>query len=202
MCLLQPFNEPAELAILFKRRIDQNEPALFLWGQMGAKRQPSVQFQNASLEIAVEEYLQGLRILRMKLDRRQPVLLAQKPPGDQWRAGIGLDLAGSVVQPGSVEIRTKQRRDFGCEGLACKPADAAEPLAGPCCLLGRQIVQADAGMRVDDPERRVLALQIFDDTRQRDVLDDVGKISRVIGMPVVHEGSGSVSKRDGAHEIF
>ena len=44
-------------------------------------------------------------------------------------------------------------------------------------------------MRVDDPERRVLALEIFDDARQHDVLDDVGKIPGVIGVPVVHRVS-------------
>ena len=83
----------------------------------------------------------------------------------------------------------------GGKRLAGKPADAVEPLAGLSRLVRRQIVEADAGMRVDDPERRVLALEVFDDARQHDVLDDVGEIPGVIGVPVVHENASLPRKR-------
>ncbi|EPF84290.1 hypothetical protein L273_00701 [Brucella abortus B10-0091] len=41
-------------------------------------------------------------------------------------------------------------------------------------------------MGIDDAKGLLLALQIFDDTGQDDVLDDICKISRVIGVTVIH----------------
>jgi hypothetical protein len=42
-------------------------------------------------------------------------------------------------------------------------------------------------MRIDHAERFVFFLQVLKDRHQRDMLDDVGKVSRVIGVPVVHD---------------
>ena len=43
-----------------------------------------------------------------------------------------------------------------------------------------------AGMRVDDAERLVLLLQLFDQPRQHRVLQHVGVVPRMIGVTVVH----------------
>ena len=41
-------------------------------------------------------------------------------------------------------------------------------------------------MGVDDPERRILALEIGDDLGQHRVLEHIGEIARMIAVAVIH----------------
>lgn len=48
-----------------------------------------------------------------------------------------------------------------------------------------QIVLPGAGVRVEIGKRRLLCLECFQASNQNDVLENVGKISGVIGVPVI-----------------
>jgi hypothetical protein len=67
-----------------------------------------------------------------------------------------------------------------------EPADAIAPFAGAAGSLACQIVDADAGMAVEDAERRRLGLEALNHPGEHDVLQDVGMISGVKGVAVVH----------------
>ena len=41
-------------------------------------------------------------------------------------------------------------------------------------------------MRIDDPKRLVLQLQVFDQPHQHRMLDDIGEIAGVKGVAIVH----------------
>ena len=76
--LIERVGHAVELARLLEGRVDQHQPAPFLGRQLRAERQPAVELQHPRLDVAGEELPEFGRILWMKLDREQPVLLAQK----------------------------------------------------------------------------------------------------------------------------
>ena len=53
-------------------------------------------------------------------------------------------------------------------------------------LLAGEIVDAGAGMGIDDAKRGLLVLQIGEHAHQHDVLDDVGKTAGMKGVTIVH----------------
>ena len=67
-----------------------------------------------------------------------------------------------------------------------QPADAVAPFLRLAGLGAGEIVAAGAGMGVDDAEGRRLVAQMHQHAAQHRVLDDVGEISGVIGVAVVH----------------
>ena len=69
-----------------------------------------------------------------------------------------------------------------------QPRDSGQPFAAARRLLAAEIVNACAGMGVDDAKRRRLLLQIGQDADQHDVLDDVGEVAGMEGVAIVHDG--------------
>jgi hypothetical protein len=59
-------------------------------------------------------------------------------------------------------------------------------------------------MGVDNPKRLFLLLQVLDDARQHRMLDDIGKVSGVIGVAVVHAAglSAAIRLADGCNNCF
>ena len=113
--------------------------------------------------------------LGMQLAADQPVRRPQQRPDQRRRAGI---------QPDPVDQRDigRQRQRRAVE----QPPDARPPLPGAPGGPAVQVVAAGAGMRVQDGDRRVLALQGADQPNQQRVLHAVGEIPGVVGMAVVH----------------
>lgn len=54
---------------------------------------------------------------------------------------------------------------------------------------------AGAGVAVDHPERRGLLLQVTENAYQHDVLDDIGEVSGVEGVLIIHPPSPSRRRR-------
>jgi hypothetical protein len=94
--------------------------------------------------------------------------------------------SGRVECRNSVQIRRQQHADLCGEARVEQTRDAIAPFSGPARLRPGEIVEAGAGMGVEDAERAWLAAQMRNDTRQRRMFDDVGEISRVKAVPVVH----------------
>ena len=65
-------------------------------------------------------------------------------------------------------------------------ADSAVPLAGLARFDAMQVIDPDAGMGIDDAKWLGLSLQMRNDAGERDVFQDIGMVSGVIGMAVVH----------------
>ena len=103
----QAVDQPREFAGFLEWRVDQHQPTLFLWRQVGAQRQPSVEFDDAGLEVAGEQPRQRMGIVGMLLDRRQPVLLAQEPARDQRRTRVGAQLGSRVLGADRLQVGGK-----------------------------------------------------------------------------------------------
>ena len=154
----EPVDEAVELALLLEGRIDQHQPALFLRRQMRAERQPAVELDGPDLEIAGEQRLQPLEVLAGAV--RSPTA-GPAAAGDGARSAASRDISRRRRR----DWRPSPRRDRAqAAPAACggklrlqQPADAVKPFAGLLRLLRRQIVEAGAGMGVDDAERLVLA---------------------------------------------
>src|SRR5690606_17422286 len=61
-----------------------------------------------------------------------------------------------------------------------------------------KVIGADAGMRVDVAKGGVLALKMLDHQRQHGMLLDVGEISGVIGVSIIHGAGLWAKSRAGA----
>ena len=70
-----------------------------------------------------------------------------------------------------------------------------EPFAAAARFVAFEIVEAGAGMGVDDAEGGRLLLQIGQDAHQHDVLDDIGEAAGVKGVTIVH--ARGLRHRDG-----
>jgi len=66
-------------------------------------------------------------------------------------------------------------------------SDAGLRLACARRLIAGQIVEPAPRMAVDHRKPRLLLFQVLEDRHQRDMLDDIGKIARVIAVTVVHD---------------
>ncbi len=125
---------------------------------------------------------------------------AHQLAGEQRAAGIARQRPPPGIEPPhDAEVRRQHFRGSRRKPRLHHAADPLAPFAGFLRRLGAEIVDADAGMRVDDAERRRLQLQVLDDERQHGVLDDVREISGVVGVAVVHgprlERAGAVLSR-------
>src|SRR5690606_28218208 len=130
------------------------------------------------------------RILRMQFQRGQKVLLAKKMPHDKRRTRIMTKLFAFVdgADGGEIGLQQFQRwlLDLPFLHRIHAAVDATCPFAGLPSLDTFQVIEADARMGVDDAKGLILALQIFDKTGHDDVLDDIRKISGVIGVTIIH----------------
>ena len=106
------------------------------------------------------------------------------------RAGVDFQSAAcrgaGIERRDGVEIGREQitrgLRQFGGEQLA----DAGAPFAGTARLGAGQIVKARPRMGIDHAEGGRLFLQVGDHARERRVLDDIGEISGMKRVAVIH----------------
>src|SRR5262249_15919587 len=116
----------------------------------------------------------------VKLARNEPVLLAQTPRQQKRRAGIALC---SHIGLNKIEIELEVwRRAAGLR----KPADPSLPFTGFLRFPGVEPVKPGPGMRIDETKAALFFLKIVQAENQDDVLDDIGEVSRVIGVAIVH----------------
>ena len=119
----------------------------------------------------------------MKLAGDQPVVVAQQGADEGRRAGIDLQ-AVRVEAADDVEITA------GCGNIRVDDAgNTVGRLAGLAGLDRGEVIEADAGMGVDDRERLRLPAQMFEQHDQHRVLEHLGVVARVIGVAVVHSCS-------------
>ena len=90
----------------------------------------------------------------------------------QWRDDPDIGLR-QLLRP-----RIKRRRK--------EPFDAASPFAAPRRRLARKIIKAASRMRLDKAQRRGLPAEVSQDSRQENMLEDIGEIAGVEIMRVVH----------------
>ena len=91
-----------------------------------------------------------------------------------------------IEGPDDVEIGLDQRQRGFRKSRLHHPRDAGQPFAAAARFVAGEIVDAGAGMGVDDAKGGRLFLQIDQDAHQHDVLDDVGEAAGVKGVTVVH----------------
>jgi hypothetical protein len=96
------------------------------------------------------------------------------------------DASLGVERLDRLEPGPQEGLEFGRQLGTGHPSDPFAPLAGLLRFGRRQVVEPDARMCVDDPERLVLALEIGDDLGQHRVLEHIGEIARVIAVTVIH----------------
>src|SRR5690606_470029 len=186
MRLAQPFDNPVELAFLLERRIDEDEPSLFLRREMCAESQPAIELHHPGLEITMEKRLKPVRIFRMEFNGGEAILAPKEMARQQRRTGIAFDRSFSIDRPDGVQIWREARCDGRRQGRPHKPPDASPPLTGFLRLGRRQVVQTDSGMRIEDPKGLVLEFQILNQAGDHHMLDDIREIAGVIGMAIVH----------------
>ncbi len=74
----------------------------------------------------------------------------------------------------------------GRRGLVFEAADPPLPFAGFRRLLRAKIVKPGSAMRIDDTERPFLFLEVVQTEDEDDVLDDIGEITGMIDVAIVH----------------
>ena len=78
------------------------------------------------------------------------------------------------------------RRQRCCRQVEEQPPDAGLVLAAALRLRLAQIVDAAAGVRVEEQEWGGLLLQVLDEHHEHDVLEHVREVAGVEGVAVVH----------------
>ena len=146
------------------------------------------------LNLGLERYLTG-RGLRLELAGDQPVLRPQQRLHQRRRAGIGTERARRIEGCDRVEIGREQRAQRRVELALHQKLDAVAPFQSLAGLHAAEIVEARAGMGVDDAERRRLVAQMCQHAAQRGVLHDVGEVAGVIGVSVVHRARPLTMRR-------
>ncbi|MNT03639.1 hypothetical protein D3C72_1381860 [compost metagenome] len=188
IALGEAVSEPLVLALDLEGRVDEDQATLFLRRQVSAERQPAIEFGDPALEVAIEEPVQCLVIIRVQLHRRQTVLRAKKHADELRRTGIARQLRTGVELANGRQIRFEDGGDRRRQVAREQPADAVAPLAGLLRLFARQIIKADTGMGVENPERLLLLLEIGDEPGEHRMLENIGEIACVVDVPIVHEG--------------
>jgi hypothetical protein len=92
----------------------------------------------------------------------------------------------AVERRDGVEIGREQVAHRRRERRGDNLADAVAPFSGAARLGAGQIVLTRPRMGIDDAEGRRLFLQVGDDACKRRVLDDIGEISGVERVAVIH----------------
>ena len=156
----------------------QHQPPARRWRQQLRRPGVAVGLFDGGVAEGGQCLFQQRRLLRMLLDGGQTILWPQQLRRDQGRAGIAA-AALHQRQIGGQRFRQIARHVH-------QPGDAAFRLAGLARLFARQVVQASAGMAVHHREGGILAAQVQEYPHQRDMLDDVGEISGVIAVAIVH----------------
>src|ERR1700719_1047189 len=85
-----------------------------------------------------------------------------------------------------VQIGSEQGAPSPFDAGAKEPPDAVAPFAAARGFGAGEIIETRSGMGIDRPKRRRLAAEMDKQARQHRMLDDVGEISSVKGMTVVH----------------
>jgi hypothetical protein len=80
------------------------------------------------------------------------------------------------------------------DGRVKQPADARAPFVAAQGLGPAEIVEAGAGMGVDNAERGGLLAQMHQHAHEHGVLDDIGEVAGVEGMAIVHAGGRVLGK--------
>ncbi len=88
--------------------------------------------------------------------------------------------------PGRNQLFCRARKWKRQAPLVVKASDAVAPLSGLRRLVRVKIIETDAGMKVQHPQRLFLLLQVLEDACQYDVFQYIGMISGVIGVAVIH----------------
>ncbi|MFK4584244.1 hypothetical protein ABIF83_007721 [Bradyrhizobium ottawaense] len=154
----------------------------------GRQRHPAVEVDHARLFVAAQHGDQRFPRLRLELAGDESVLRPEQAARNQRRARIGFELTLRIEGADDIEIGLYQRQGLVRQACLHQPRDAGQPFAAPARLVAVEIVEAGAGMGVDDAERPRLVLQIGDDARQHDVLDDIGEVAGVEGVTIIHGG--------------
>ena len=100
-------------------------------------------------------------------------------------AALSVD-RGDGAAPGSEHRLGAHRQRHRRAGFVIEPADAVAPFGGAAGGIACQIIDTDAGMVVQDAERRLLGFELFDHEGEHDVLQHVGMASGMEGVAVVH----------------
>jgi hypothetical protein len=104
---------------------------------------------------------------------------------------ISGDPVSGIIGADGVEIGFYERQRSFRESRLQNPRDPGEPLAAAARLVACEIVEAGTCMGVDHAEGGGLLLQMKQDAREHDVLDDIGEVAGVKGMAVVHAASST-----------
>ncbi|MGZ2423595.1 hypothetical protein ACVIRM_002557 [Rhizobium laguerreae] len=136
--------------------------------------------------ITLEQPVQPDIVLGMQFHRRQPVLRSEQHARKFRGAGIEADAALRIEFADGREVGLQQFRDLRAEVCLHQLADAIEPFAGFLRFFQGEVVEPDAGMRVEHAEPAILLLHVTDQPRQHDMFQHIGKVARVIDVAVVH----------------
>ena len=118
----------------------------------------------------------------MLFDRGQPVLGPEQLCRQDRRAGILL-LAACAHQ---MKIRAQCRRSRRRVRQIGQPGNSGLSLARRHGRAAAQIVEPAPGMAVDHGKGGILLAKMQQDRHQRDMLDHIGEISRMIAVAVIH----------------
>ena len=180
-----------EFVTALEGRIDEREAAPLRRRREGNKAGVTVDLDDLAAPIAAKSGAQALRRRRMQFAENRPILGAQDFLRDERRSRIGPALENAFAH--SLEIGRKQsaRRGEFSRLWFFQTGDALAPLARSRRRLARQVIKPRAGVRIDETQRRVLALQIDKRARQHRMFQHVGEIAGVIFVTIIHDDLGS-----------
>jgi len=148
--------ETIELALLLEGRVDEHHPAALLRRQQRLERGPAVERQHLRLVAVRKELRQRRVIIGVELVDHEAIACAHQAPRDERAAGIARERPCAVDLAHRREIGRQDRSSVGRQPGVDDAADAGPPFAGLEGGLRTEIVEAHAGMRVDDAEWRRL----------------------------------------------
>ncbi len=184
--------EPLELVVGLERRIDQHQPPPLDRGDEGIEAGVAVERDDLGALVAADGPAQGGDGLRVRLAEDHPVEGSRQGEGD--RRGTGIEAVARRRLHERV-VRRDQRLRLRAHGRRIEPPDAGAPLLRAPGLRAFKIVTTAAGMRVDHPVGRRLALQIEQNLGQHRVLEHIREIAGVKVMAVIQ---GEPSARRGS----
>ena len=201
MGAVERVGEPLELARALERRIDQHRATTFLGWHIGGERHPAVDRQRLGADVAVQMARERGGGARLKLAGNQPVPRPQPGAHQRGRARIDREPVRRIMGGNRIEIRREQRAHGRSKLGGAQAADPVAPFPGAGSLGPAKVGQSGARVGIDHPERGGLLAQMHDHPTKDRVLDDLGEISGVKRMAIIHGGQATVAASGGAERL-
>ncbi|MCY1425457.1 hypothetical protein D9M71_412450 [compost metagenome] len=175
-----------ELVGLLERRVDQHHCTLFLHWQQGPRYMPALAQVHGDARVLLHVVLEQAAVFGVLLVEQHTVLLAGQAPGQLRGTRVVAQLAVRVHLAQDAQVICGYLRQVVAPP---ETADTFQPLAGTRRLVALQVIKPEACVGVEVGKRLFLARHQSDEAGQHKVFEDVGVVTGVEGVTIVHGNS-------------